>query len=123
MPSCAAVAATIPGALDQRQPLPPEALDHVQTCLSCQAELAKYHKLLRLLRQIRPHGSEAPPRVVTDVLNALEEAATRRVISSVLRGRRLAYAGALVAAPAAAGVALSVARRSRLRRASPMVLS
>jgi len=62
------------------------------------------------------------PGAVAEVLCTLEEAAQRRVIRSVLTGRRLAYVGAL-AAPAAAIVAVTVVHRGRLRRLRPVVLS
>jgi hypothetical protein len=97
-------------------------VEHVGHCLRCQSELAKYHKLLRLLNQLRAIRIEPPPGAVADVLDALEEAAQRRVIRSALGGRRLAYAGAIVA-PAAAIVAVTAVRRGRLRRLRPVVLS
>lgn len=101
----------------------PEAIvDHVGACLRCQAELARYHKVLRLLNQLRAHRIEPPPGAVADVLGALEEAAQRRVIRFALNGRRLAYAGAF-AAPAAVVLAVSVVRRGRLRKVGPVVLS
>ena len=55
---------------------------------------------------------EPPPGAVADVLDALEKAAQRRVIRSVLSGRRLVYAGAL-AAPRGGG------RRGHRRAAGP----
>jgi len=120
--TCAGVAEDLPAILDGESPAAEAVVEHVGSCLRCQAELARYHKLLRLLNQLRAHGIEPPPGAVADVLVALEEAAQRRVIRSVLSGRRLAYAGA-VAAPAAAVVALTVMRRARLRRVGPVVLS
>jgi len=59
---------------------------------------------------------------VAEVLGAFEAAAQRRVIRSVLTGRRLVYVGAF-AAPAAAIVAVTVVHRDRLRRLRPVVLS
>ena len=112
----------LPMVLDGWSAAPEQVVDHVGSCLRCQSELAKYHKLLRLLNQLRAHRVEPPPGVVADVLDALEKAAQRRVIRSVLTGRRLVYAGAL-AASAGAVVAVTVARRGRLRRVRPVVLS
>ncbi len=120
--SCAEVAGMLPMVLDGWSAAPEQVVDHVGSCLRCQSELAKYHKLLRLLNQLRAHRVEPPPGVVADVLDALEKAAQRRVIRSVLTGRRLVYAGAL-AASAGAVVAVTVARRGRLRRVRPVVLS
>jgi hypothetical protein len=120
--SCAEVAGLLPLILDGGSAAAEPVVEHVGSCLRCQSELAKYHKLLRLLNQLRAHRVEPPPGAVADVLDALEEAAQRRVIRSVLTGRRLAYAGAF-AAPAAAVVAVTLARRGRLRRVRPVVLS
>jgi anti-sigma factor RsiW len=120
--SCAEVARTLPSILDGASAAAEVVVEHVGTCLRCQAELARYHKLMRLLNQLRAYRVEPPPGAVTDVLAALEQAAQRRVIRSALTGRRLVYAGAF-AAPAAAVLAVTVARRGRLRRVRPVVLS
>jgi|SRR5271165_5260755 len=120
--TCAEVAAALPSILDRGSFAAETVIAHVGSCLRCQSELARYRKLLRLLNQLRGHRIEPPPGAVADVLGALEDAAQRRVIRSALAGRRLAYAGAL-AAPAAAVVAVTVARRGRLRRVRPVVLS
>jgi len=120
--SCAEVALALPSILDGASAAEEVVVEHVGTCLRCQCELARYRKLLRLLNQLRAHRVEPPPGAVADVLLALEDAAQRRVIRSMLTGRRLAYAGAF-AAPAAAIVAVTMTRRGRLRRVRPVVLS
>jgi hypothetical protein len=120
--SCAEVALALPSILDGGSSADEIVVEHVGECLRCQSELAKYRKLLRLLNQLRAARVEPPPGAVADVLGALEEAAQRRVIRSALSGRRLVYAG-VFAAPAAAIVAVTVARRGRLRRVRPVVLS
>jgi len=120
--SCAEVAVALPSILDGGSAADEAVVQHVGSCLRCQSELARYRKLLRLLNQLRAHRVEPPPGAVTDVLGALEDAAQRRVIRSALTGRRLAYAGAF-AAPAVAIVAVTAARRGRLRRVRPVVLS
>jgi len=120
--NCADVALALPSILDGGSAAGEVVVEHVGHCLRCQSELAKYHKLLRLLNQLRAIRIEPPPGAVADVLDALEEAAQRRVIRSALGGRRLAYAGAIVA-PAAAIVAVTAVRRGRLRRLRPVVLS
>ena len=120
--SCAEVALVLPSILDGVSAADEVVVEHVGACLRCQAELARYRKLLRLLNQLRSYRGEPPPGAVAEVLCTLEEAAQRRVIRSVLTGRRLAYVGAL-AAPAAAIVAVTVVHRGRLRRLRPVVLS
>jgi hypothetical protein len=120
--SCAEVALVLPSILDGVSSADEVVVRHVGSCLRCQCELARYRKLLRLLNQLRSYRVEPPPGAVTDVLGALEAAAQRRVVRSVLTGRRLAYVGAL-AAPAAAIIAVTVVHRGRLRRLRPVVLS
>ncbi len=120
--SCAEVALVLPSILDGVAAADEVVVQHVGACLGCQAELARYRKLLRLLNQLRSYRVEPPPGAVADVLGAFEAAAQRRVIRSVLTGRRLVYVGAL-AAPAAAIVAVTVVHRDRLRRLRPVVLS
>jgi RNA polymerase sigma-70 factor (ECF subfamily) len=120
--SCADVALALPSILDGGSAADEVVVEHVGECLRCQAELAKYRKLLRVLNQLRAARVEPPPGTVTDVLGAIEQAAQRRVIRSALTGRRLVYGGGLAAA-AGAIVALTAARRGRLRRVRPVVLS
>jgi hypothetical protein len=111
--SCSQVALVLPSILDGDYAADETVIRHVGSCLRCQSELARYRKLLRLLNQLRSYRVEPPAGVVADVLDALEEAAQRRVIRSLLTGRRIAYAGALVL-PTAAIVAVAMARRGRL---------
>ncbi len=91
--SCGEVAVALPSILDGGSAADEAVVEHVGRCLRCQSELAKYHKLLRLLNQLRGARVEPPPGAVTDVLDAIEDAAQRRVIRSALSGRRLVYAG------------------------------
>jgi anti-sigma factor RsiW len=120
--SCAEVALVLPSILDGVSSADEIVVRHVGSCLRCQSELARYRKLLRLLNQLRSYRVEPPPGAVADVLGALEAAAQRRVVRSVLGGRRLACVGAF-AAPAAAIIAVTVVHRGRLRRLRPVVLS
>lgn len=95
---------------------PPAVISHVEYCLSCQAELARYHKLLRLLHQLRTTEVALPEGIVADVLTSLEGAAARSAVRSILTGRRVAYVGTVLAAGGAAAglVMLARARRGRL---------
>ncbi len=116
---CDDVAELLPSILDGGPGGSAEVVGHVEQCLRCQAELARYHKLLRLLRQLNVYRVEPPAGIVAEVLGELERAANRRAIRSALTGRRVACAGALVAASSAA-VAVVLAR-GRLARATPFV--
>lgn len=93
---------------------------HVETCLRCQAEMARYRRLLRALHQLRTSYLEPAPGYLAGTLAALEEAAERRIVRSLLSGRRLAYAGAIggAALAATAATAAVLIARSR-RRAAP----
>jgi len=108
--SCAEVAADLPGILDAGHPAAASLVSHVETCLGCQAELARYRRLVRLLGQLAAAEVEPPPGVVADILSAVSDAARRRVIRSVLTGRRLAYGGAVLAAGGAAVGLVALAR-------------
>ena len=113
--SCEEVAVALPQILDGASTAPSAMVAHVETCLGCQAELARYRKLVRLLQQLRTAEVEPPPGVVADVLGAIEDAANRHVIRSVLTGRRLVYGGAVAAAGGAA-VGLVVLARTHAAR-------
>jgi anti-sigma factor RsiW len=108
--SCAEVVSDLPRILDEGLPAAAPLVAHVETCLACQAELARYRRLMRLLRQLAAAEVEPPPSVVADVLSAVGSAAQRRMIRSVLTGRSLAYAGAVVAAGGAAAGLVMLAR-------------
>jgi anti-sigma factor RsiW len=88
---------------------------HVESCLRCQAELARYRRLLRGLAQLRTHYIEPVPGALADTLLAIETAAERTVVRSILSGRRLAVAGAGTAVAATAATAVVLLARSRRR--------
>jgi len=92
---------------------------HIESCLRCQAELARYRRMLRALQQLRTRFLEPSPSLLAQTLAALEEAGERRAVRSLLSGRRLAYAGAIGgAALATAGTAAAlILARSRRRTA------
>jgi hypothetical protein len=112
--ACEQVASELPGILDGGAEASGVLVAHVEYCLRCQAELARYRKLLRLLHQVRTSDVVVPPGVVADVLSALESAANRRAIRSVLTGRRVAY-GSAVAAAVGTGTTLVVFALARNR--------
>jgi DNA-binding transcriptional regulator YdaS (Cro superfamily) len=113
--SCEEVAAELPAILDRGATASARLVDHVERCLACQAELARYRKLLRLLTQMRTSEVDVPPGVVSDVLRALEGAASRRAIRSLLSGRPARYGTAVGAAVFAGAGLVLLARGRRLR--------
>jgi anti-sigma factor RsiW len=116
--SCAEVVSELPRILDDGLPAAVPLVSHVETCLRCQAELARYRRLVRLLHQLAVAEVEPPPGVVADILTVVGSAAERRMIRSVLTGRSLAYAGAVVAAGGAA-VGLVALARAHARHVVP----
>ena len=83
---------------------------HVESCLRCQAELARYRKLLRTLRTLRADVFDPGPGFVADVLASLEDAGERHVLRSLLSGHKVAYVGGLAVATAGAAGAMVIAR-------------
>jgi anti-sigma factor RsiW len=118
---CEDVAQILPGAVDRWTAVDLSVQRHVESCLRCQAELARYRKMLRGLQLLRTRYLEPAPGLLATTLTAIEEAGERHVVRSILTGRRLAYAGALGGAAVAAGAAATavIVHRSR-RRAVPV---
>jgi anti-sigma factor RsiW len=89
---------------------------HIESCLRCQAELARYRRMLRALQQLRTRFLEPSPSLLAQTLAALEEAGERQAVRSLLSGRRLAYAGAIGGAAVATGAAAAALILARSRR-------
>jgi hypothetical protein len=118
---CDEVAARLPTIVDGTDPPDLAVEHHVESCLRCQAELARYRRLLRTLHQLRTRYIEPAPGLLGETLALLEEAAERRAVRSILSGRRLAYAGAIGGtAVATAATAAVLIARSRKRGAFPL---
>jgi anti-sigma factor RsiW len=112
---CEDVARLMPATVEGT-PIDLAAQTHIESCLRCQAELARYRRMLRALQQLRTRYLEPSPSLLAQTLAALEEAGERHAVRSVLSGRRLAYAGAIggaVAAGATAAALLLVRSRRR----------
>lgn len=116
---CEDVLAALPGLVDGSSAPERRATRHVESCLRCQAELAQYRKLARVLHTLRTDVIQTPPGLLSDILDRLEEAGERSAGRALLRGRRVAYVSALAAATAAgaAGAIVLVTRNRRMRLA------
>ncbi|MFO1536328.1 MAG: hypothetical protein ACKOVH_00625 [Actinomycetota bacterium] len=113
---CEEIAALLPQVVDSDEPIDLPVRRHVESCLRCQAELARYRRMLRGLQLLRTQYLEPAPGLLAATLVTITAAGERRAVTSVLTRRRLAYAGAVAGAVAAAGtttVALVVARARR----------
>ena len=111
---CDEVTALLPALVDG-EAVGFEAERHVETCLRCQAELARYRRLLRTLSMLRTRYAEPTPGLLGETLAALTDAAEEGARRTLLSGRRLAYAGAAAGTAVAAGAtaALLIARSRR----------
>ncbi len=99
------VADLLPGLVDGTIRVDERTQEFIESDLRCQAELARYRKLLRTLEQLRTRYFEPSPGLLAATLTALAEEGERRVVHSIITGRRLAYAGAAIGGVAAAGAA------------------
>jgi len=113
---CDEIAILLPQVVDSAEPVALPVQRHVESCLRCQAELARYRRMLRGLQVLRTQYFEPTPGLLAGTLATITAAGERRAVTSVLTKKRLAYAGAVAGAVAAAGtttVALVVARAKR----------
>src|ERR1019366_3338088 len=92
---CEDIAEMLPGIVDGDHPADPRVVQHVESCLRCQAELVQYRRLLRALRHLRTDVLDPAPGVLTGILAGLAEAGEQRAIHSHLRGHRAAYIGGM----------------------------
>jgi anti-sigma factor RsiW len=113
---CDEVARILPEAVDRGDAVDLSVQRHIETCLRCQAELARYRKMLRGLHLLRTRYLEPAPGLLAQTLAAIEEAGEREARRAVHNGRRLAYAGAIGGAAVAAGTAATVMIVHRVRR-------
>lgn len=119
-PTCADVAELLPGAVDTPEPFDFAVRRHVESCLRCQAEVARYRVMLRGLRELRTRYLEPAPGLLAGTLAALEAEGERHALRSVLTGRRLAYAGAIGGTLAAAGAAATAVLIARSKKHHPL---
>jgi len=113
---CEPIADRLPGVIDGSAELDRGERRHVERCLRCQAELAQYRKLLKVMHALRAEVSPPPIGLVGDVLAALESAGERGAVRAALTGRRVAYLGGIAAAATAAGAGAAVVLVTRGRR-------
>ncbi|HEY6532209.1 MAG TPA: hypothetical protein VIY72_07890 [Acidimicrobiales bacterium] len=112
---CEALADRLAGAVDDPRVLEPDQARHVAECLRCQADLAQYRRLRRVMAAMRTERLSVPAELAVEALGRLDEALGRR--SRHRRtGRRAACLGGL-AAVTAAGVGGVVVLASRRRPA------
>jgi anti-sigma factor RsiW len=114
---CDDVAKLLPAAVEHGAAVELSVQRHIESCLRCQAELARYRRMLRGLQLLRTRYLEPSPGLLAQTLAAIEEAGERQAVHSILSGRRLAYVGAIggAAFAATAATAAMLVHRSRRR--------
>ncbi|MGH9031014.1 MAG: anti-sigma factor family protein [Acidimicrobiia bacterium] len=120
---CEDVARLLPETVDGNSPVDLSVQSHIEACLRCQAELARYRRMLRALQQLRTRYLEPSPTLLAQTLASLEEVGERHAMRSLLSGRRLAYAGAIGGAAAAAAATTVVLMARSRRRAAALHLA
>lgn len=113
---CDEIAILLPEAVDSAEPVALGVQRHIESCLRCQAELARYRRMLRGLQLLRTQYLEPAPGMLAATLASITAASERRAVTSLLTKRRLAYAGALAGAVAAAGTTTAAVLLARSRR-------
>jgi anti-sigma factor RsiW len=110
---CESVAARLPSLLDDVDALAPAQARHLGECLRCQAELAQYRRLRRLMGTMAGDRATVPAGAVAEVLAGVEVGPVPADRPRVPAGRRVAYLGTIAAATAAGvgGVLVLASRR------------
>ncbi|HUY07801.1 MAG TPA: hypothetical protein VMU99_11145 [Acidimicrobiales bacterium] len=73
-------------------------LTHLDECLSCQAALSRYRRLLRLLADLQNETERLPEGMLADLVGGITRAAERRAIRDLLTSRRGFYLFSIAAA-------------------------
>ena len=109
------VAHLLPGLVDGTVIADDDIRAFVESDLRCQAELARYRKLLRGLADLRDRHVSAHPTVLAATLSAVDEPAGRPLFRRIPERKTLAGA-ALGTAVVTAGAAVVILARSRRHR-------
>ena len=88
---------------------------HVETCLRCQAEVARYRRLLRAMASLRTRYLEPNPSALAQTLAAIENDFERHAVRAVLSGKRIAVVGAIGGTVATAATVAAIMSRNRKR--------
>ena len=111
---CEEISELLPQLIDSDEPNA-DVEAHVASCLRCQAEAARYRKLLRAMALLRTRFAEPHPAALAEALAGLELELERSGSRAALSGRRLAYAGAIGGTVATAATVAALLARSRRR--------
>ncbi len=104
---CDSVGACLPAWVAGEEELEGAARDHVAQCLRCQADVARYKRMLRTLHALRSDGPLDPPAVMAELLVDVERPGRSRLVPGPWTAVVLA---GLAAAAGAAGAVVLVRR-------------
>lgn len=104
---CRTVRARLPAEILNTWPLSPASRRHLNECLACQAQAARYNSVIRTLSSLKDELEEAPVWLVSHVMAVVAQASVRQSRS---RAGVYVAASAVVASAAAAGAVLWVLR-------------
>lgn len=107
---CDDVAEALPRMVDEVRRCDRRLASHAATCLRCQAELAQYRRMLRMLHQLRLVPPPMPPGADTALVAELRRQVTAGAVGASRINRRqvaagVAAAGAVVVLGATVAVA------------------
>ena len=110
---CDRLAELMPDLLDDPGLLSSADSAHIAQCLQCQAEMARFRRLRRVLASLRLQQVPADPGLVDDLLEGLDSAAERRERQRIAGRRAASIVGLAAATAAGVGGVLVLATRRR----------
>jgi len=110
---CDRLAELMPDLLDDPRLLTEADSSHIAQCLRCQAEMARFRRLGRILASLRLQQVPAEPGLVDDLLEGLDSAAERRERHWIAGRRAASIVGLAAATAAGVGGVLVLATRRR----------
>lgn len=110
---CDRVTERIPDLLDDAELLTDADAAHLAQCLRCQAELARFRRLARVLGGLRDQPVPTDPDLLADLLEGLDSAAERRARTRRTGRRAASFVGLAAATAAGVGGVLVLATRRR----------
>jgi hypothetical protein len=110
---CDRLAELMPDLLDDPGLLAEADSAHIAQCLRCQAEMARFRRLRRILASLRLQQVPAEPDLVDDLLGGLDLAAERRERHRIAGRRAASIVGLAAATAAGVGGVLVLATRRR----------
>ena len=112
-PECREAADVVPQIAAGEDDVDSRASAHIRSCLRCQAEVAAYRRILRIMRSLRYEVVPAPGENLVDALRALREVELAEGATTSW-AVRAAYVGGITAAGAAGMLVWLTLRRPGL---------